>query len=208
MITDHNPLIPILNNHRLDEIESPRLQRLCTRIMGCNFTAEWLKGSNNSAPDALSRSASDPAPHDILAELHIFNQPMYFQDQSYQSHRSYYSPHLDKVRKTAENDIEYQQIRQFILNDFPDHRSQLPNSCKQYWTAHNHFTIDDGFIVYGCRLLIPVKMRPQILTQLHESHQGSVRTKQRARLSVYWPGVDNDIDNLVLACQQLPGLSS
>ena len=28
VITDHNPLIPILNNHRLDEIENPRLQRL------------------------------------------------------------------------------------------------------------------------------------------------------------------------------------
>ena len=76
VITDHNPLIPILNNHRLDEIENPRLQRLRTRIMGYNFTAEWLKGTNNSAPDALSRSpVSDPAPHDILAELDILNQP-------------------------------------------------------------------------------------------------------------------------------------
>ena len=27
VITDHNPLIPILNNHRLDEIENPHLQR-------------------------------------------------------------------------------------------------------------------------------------------------------------------------------------
>ena len=44
-------------------------------------------------------------------------------------------------------------------------------------------------------------MRRQILAQLHESHQGTVRTKQRARLSVYWPGIDNDIDNVILACQ-------
>ena len=28
VITDHHPLIPILNSHRLDEIENPRLQRL------------------------------------------------------------------------------------------------------------------------------------------------------------------------------------
>ena len=45
-------------------------------------------------------------------------------------------------------------------------------------------------------------MHHQILSQLHESHQGSVRTKQRARLSVYWPGIDNDIDNTILSCQQ------
>ena len=38
--------------------------------------------------------------------------------------------------------------------------------------------------------------------KLHESHQGSVRIKQRARLVVYWPGIDNDIDNVILACKQ------
>ena len=44
-------------------------------------------------------------------------------------------------------------------------------------------------------------MRHHIL-QLHESHQGSVRTKQRARVTVYWPGIDSDIDDIVLACKQ------
>ena len=38
VITDHNPLIPILNTHRLDEIENPRLQRFRTHLIGCNFT--------------------------------------------------------------------------------------------------------------------------------------------------------------------------
>ena len=47
VVTDHNHLIPILNSHRLDEIENPCLQRLRTRIIGYNFTAQWLKGSNN-----------------------------------------------------------------------------------------------------------------------------------------------------------------
>ena len=41
-----------------------------------------------------------------------------------------------------------------------------------------------------------------MLLQLHESHQGSTRTKQRAHLTVYWPGVDHDIDQIILACKQ------
>ena len=62
--TDHHPLIPILNSHRLDEIENPRLQRLRMKIMGYKFTAEWVKGTSNNAPDALSRNpTSDPEPH-------------------------------------------------------------------------------------------------------------------------------------------------
>ena len=53
----------------------------------------------------------------------------------------------------------------------------------------------------GCRLLIPSTMRKQVLDNLHEAHQGVLRTKQRARLTVYWPGIDNDIENLILTCQ-------
>ena len=44
-------------------------------------------------------------------------------------------------------------------------------------------------------------MRPQVLSDLHDSHQGSVRIKQRARLTFYWLGIDNDIDNIILSCQ-------
>ena len=55
IITDHSPLVPILNNHRLDEIDNPRLQRLHTRLMAYNFTATWCEGNTHAAPDALSR---------------------------------------------------------------------------------------------------------------------------------------------------------
>ncbi len=70
------------------------------------------------------------------------------------------------------------------------------------WNIRRHLALDDGLIVCGCCLLIPAKMRREILHQLHNSHQGSVRTKQRARLVVYWPGIDNDIDNIILSCKQ------
>ena len=55
ILTDHNPLLSILNNQRLDEIENPRLQRLRMKIVSYNFTARWVKGSLNAGPDALPR---------------------------------------------------------------------------------------------------------------------------------------------------------
>ena len=201
VVTDHNPLIPIMNSHRLDEIENPRLQRLKTKLMAYNFTAEWLKGTKNDAPDALSRNpVSDPESHELLAELDVDNNP----DMSLAEVRSITneSLRLQQLREHSEQDPEYQQLKKFILNGFPSHRSQLPENCKRYWNVREHLTLDDNLIVNGCRLLIPCAMRHQVLLQLHESHQGSVRTKQRARLSVYWPGIDNDIDNTILSCQQ------
>ena len=55
ILADHNPLLSILNSERLDEIETTRLQRLRMKIVSYNFTAQWVKGSLNAGPDALSR---------------------------------------------------------------------------------------------------------------------------------------------------------
>ena len=87
-----------------------------------------------------------------------------------------------------------------IMKGFPDHRSQVPELCRRYWQARHHLMIEDDLIVHGCRLVIPSSMRKTILDQLHTGHQGIVQTKQRARLTLYWPGIDNDIENVITAC--------
>jgi len=45
-------------------------------------------------------------------------------------------------------------------------------------------------------------MRKQVLSELYNSHQGAVPTKQCSHLTVYWPGIDNDIENIVIRCKQ------
>ena len=76
VFTDHSPLIPILNNHRLDEIENPRLQRLHAKLMAYNFTAIWCKGATNKAPDSLSHNPVwEPYPVDTLAECDENSMP-------------------------------------------------------------------------------------------------------------------------------------
>lgn len=90
------------------------------------------------------------------------------------------------------------------MNGFPDHRQSLPECCRHYWQVRQH--IKDGLMMYGCRLVILSQLRLKVLPQLHKAHQGSSQTKQRARLIIYWPGMDND--NMVYACKwcqdQLP----
>ena len=54
IITDHNPLILILNHHRLDEIDNPELQHLRAKITAFNFKAVWHKDVVTiQAPDVL-----------------------------------------------------------------------------------------------------------------------------------------------------------
>ena len=44
-------------------------------------------------------------------------------------------------------------------------------------------------------------MRKEILTKIHAGHQSKEKCKQRARKVVFWPGINNDIDNVVDSCE-------
>ena len=57
LVTDHRPLVPILNSYSLDTIDNPRLQHVKEKISTFIFTANWRLGKELCIPDALSHSS-------------------------------------------------------------------------------------------------------------------------------------------------------
>ena len=52
----------------------------------------------------------------------------------------------------------------------------------------------------GNRLVIPVSMRLDVLDKLHEGHQGITKCRERAKTSVWWPGLSKQLEELVNNC--------
>lgn len=88
--------------------------------------------------------------------------------------------HLQELRKYADEDQEYQDLKQLITTSFPNQKSSLPASQKKFWGVKDHLTIDDNLIVHGCRLFIPANFRATMLNHLHEGHQGVSQSQARA----------------------------
>ena len=74
------------------------------------------------------------------------------------------------------------------------------NTFNQYKSIKDYLSVEDGLILYGSRILIPKSSRKDVLAKLHMSHQGVERTKRRARQTVYWPGIINDIATTIQSC--------
>ena len=182
--------------------------------MAYNFTAQWLKGAKNEAADALSRYPHSPlVTGDDLAEYEVdigddLEKTSCQAALSIAQLRDYTSSpseqenlHLQELREHAAKDQLYQDLKKVITSGFPNQRGSLPEPLRAFWGAKDNLTIDDDLIVYGCCLLIPVGLRPSMLSRLHEAHQGVSRSKARARLTIYWPGIDHDIENFVAGCR-------
>ena len=131
--------------------------------IGYNFSAVWLKGSINDAPDALSRhSISEPASQDMLAETDIFNQlePSISEIRATITN-TLSSTHQETLHNAAKDDPECQQLRQFIIRD--SHHTALnilTLVSDTGWYVHHNLTIDNNLIVNRCHLLIPPARPP------------------------------------------------
>merc|ERR1711860_27436 len=71
--------------------------------------------------------------------------------------------------------------------------AEFPMPIRAYQKWRNHLYIVDGIIMMGERIIVPTKLRPQILATLHAAHQGLNAMSQRAADTVFWPGISIDI---------------
>ena len=206
IVCDHRPLIPLLNQKSLAQVENPRLLRLREKLVPYHFKAVWKSGKTHCIADALSRAPVDnPTAEDQEAEADVHHHLRIVALTSAQEIDDAGSCHMpdlliDDLRTAAGSDDEYQQLAGIILTGFPDQKADLPPSLRAYWQVKDSLSIDNGIILCGTRLLIPRGLRRDVLRRLHAGHQGIERTKRRARQSVYWPGINQQVHETVTAC--------
>ena len=202
-ITDHRPLIPILNSYTLDCIENPRLRCLREKISGYVFTSKWQKGSELCIPDALSLSLVDaPTPEDSALDDETSICLRNVIDRNVATlHAVTGDPVLEELRRAAAMDSTCQQLITFVEKGFPKSRDNLSDDLLPYWKIRDKLCSDNNLVLNGARVVVPQTLRCQVLTRLHDSHRGIEATKRRAHQTVWWPGINSDIANTVWACE-------
>ena len=70
----------------------------------------------------------------------------------------------------------------------------------------DELSLQEGCILWGTRVIVPVKLRNKVLIELHDSHPGISRMRNLARQYVWWPGMDKDIEKEVQNCSTCQAL--
>ena len=87
------------------------------------------------------------------------------------------------------------------MEGWPKSIKQIPPVLQPFWMFREELTVEDGLILKGTRIIIPNEQCKAILKLIHEGHLGLNKCKLRAKVTVYWPGVNEQLEDLVLNCE-------
>ena len=195
--TDHKPLIPLLGNKNLDQLP-PRILRFRLRLDRFSFDIQHVPGKELYTADTLSRApvqckiSVDSVELQELAELCVAHVI---------SHLPAGSKRIDSYREAQSKDVICKQVMTYCRTGWP-HLKDLDQSFKPYWEFHSELTICDGLLMRGPRVVIPEVLQKEILHKLHGGHQGITRCRSRAQISVWWPGLTQQLKDFIQQCPE------
>ncbi|XP_033103462.1 uncharacterized protein K02A2.6-like [Anneissia japonica] len=107
---------------------------------------------------------------------------------------------IDNIRECTKTDTVLQALIPYIIEGWPSQRNQCNEFTHAYWEHRSELAVYDGIVIKGHRIVIPTLMRKKLLSILHKQHQGIEKTRLRARQSIYWPGLNADIEQMITEC--------
>ena len=190
LCTDHKPLQSLLNESKpIPCMASARIQRWALTLASYEYTIKYKSGPANTNADALSRL---PLPNTSISEVPIPSELVLLME-----HTSTGPLSAAQVKTMTQRDPVLSRVYSYLLRGWPN---TVDPSLNPYSSCRHELSVCNGCILWGNRVIIPKAGRQIILDELHDSHQGVCRMKERARMVVWWPQMDKQIEALASCC--------
>ena len=185
METDHRPLVSIFEGY-LNEAPA-RIQCIMLKLQKYDFKMHWVPRKYIMLADSLSkqtnRSENDQK-SEVTDEIDLYvneiRQQIPVSDEMWVKfeQETLVDPELNELKKNIEQ------------GKFKD----------KYRDMGGRLNVMKGVIFNSYRIFVPRSMRIDMINRVHEGHLGIEKSKRRARMCIYWPGMNTDIEEVVSKC--------
>lgn len=194
LITDSKPLVSIFAPDKsLPVLSATRMVHYAIFLMGFQYDIQYRNTKDHGNADGLSRLPRNceeiPMLQTSLIES-LEEEPI----RLFHTHQLRVLPvtHRD-IASSTKLDPELQPLLNML-------EGKVPQMSKFGKVPIEEFSVQDGIIMRGHRVVIPSSERKSILRELHQGHFGTVRMKSLARSYVWWSTIDQDISEITKSC--------
>lgn len=184
LLTDHKPLQAIFGPRSKP---SARIERWVLRLQSYNYSVSYITGKNNIA-DCLSRlckSENHPI-FDDQVESCIHELTMYLKPIAIP---------YSEIKSASTSDEEITSVIKALQSN------EWTPKLLSYKLIKDELAVSDGILIRGTRIVIPFELRDRTLTLGHEGHPGMSVMKSRLRTKVWWPKIDEEVEQKVKKCK-------
>ena len=166
-----------------------RIVRWAVILSAYNYSIRYKSGKRLCNADALSRlprpvtTANECVPADVVAVI---------------DHLSTTAVDAQAIKEWTAKDPTLSCVHRFVLSGWPVHK--LNPEFQPYVSCKNELSVLDGCVLWSSRVIVPPKGRQPLLEELHNTHLGASKMKALTRCYIWWPGMDQEIENLVKSC--------
>ena len=107
-----------------------------------------------------------------------------------------------QLRKVTSTDPQLSAVLWYIQDGW---LNKVAPNLLSYYRQKAELETEAGCMFWRTQVVVPLKLRLQILVELHNSHPGIVRMKGFTRAHVWWLGLSTAIDQTVYNCDACQG---
>ena len=189
LITDHKPLTTILGPKQgVPQVAAARMQRWALLLSAYSYSIKFRPTQEHCNADGLSRlpipattAIGSPEDPTIFNMRQISSLPVQASD----------------IARATRSDPVLSKVVMFLKQGWP---VEVSDELKPFSCRRHELTMEGDVLLWGMRVVIPFRLREQVLQELHHGHQGIVRMKALARSYVWWPQIDREMEERVKGC--------